>query len=588
MKKAFLLLTASLFFFLVKAQKYEDIKKFLILNNYQQAKTDLDKAMTNAKFTAKAEAYMLKTTVYAGMAMQDGTKGTTQGDQLTSEAEAAFMKYKEMEPEMTLVSDPIYQNGPINLYSGYYASGYVDYSAKKWEASYGKFKKAAELSDILIAKKILTTTLDTNVLILAAVTAENSNKKEEAARYYTRLADHKVTGDGFESVYRFLVNYYFTKKDIPAFEKYKALGKELYPKSEYFNYDKIDFAIGLETGFNSKVKALEEMIAADPNGYKANEILAEIIYDTLNSRAEGAVQPANADELEIKMVAAFKKAAAAKPESENTWLFIGDHFINKAVKINDEREAHAKEMKARTKPGAMASKEDIAKRDMLDKKYSEALEGAREPYEKAAGILSVKPKNEDKNKALRDKQQYKKAVSYLADIFANKKVNAKGKPADVAKYTAEEKKWNDLYDSIGSVSSSNDNKTSGNGTIIKMQEQSGGTYKVPCKLNGLTMVFIFDSGASDVSISLTEASFMLKNGYLKPQDIVSTEQYRIANGELVEGLIINIRELIIGNYILNDVKGSIVSSTNAPLLLGMSAIKKLGFKFDPSQGTLFK
>ena len=294
MKKAFLLLTASLFFFLVKAQKYEDIKKFLILNNYQQAKTDLDKAMTNAKFTAKAEAYMLKTTVYAGMAMQDGTKGTTQGDQLTSEAEAAFMKYKEMEPEMTLVSDPIYQNGPINLYSGYYASGYVDYSAKKWEASYGKFKKAAELSDILIAKKILTTTLDTNVLILAAVTAENSNKKEEAARYYTRLADHKVTGDGFESVYRFLVNYYFTKKDIPAFEKYKALGKELYPKSEYFNYDKIDFAIGLETGFNSKVKALEEMIAADPNGYKANEILAEIIYDTLNSRAEGAVQPANA------------------------------------------------------------------------------------------------------------------------------------------------------------------------------------------------------------------------------------------------------------------------------------------------------
>ena len=49
---------------------------------------------------------------------------------------------------------------------------------------------------------------------------------------------------------------------------------------------------------------------------------------------------------------------------------------------------------------------------------------------------------------MRDKQQYKKAASYLADIYANKKVNAKGKPADQAKYAAEEKKWNDVYDSI--------------------------------------------------------------------------------------------------------------------------------------------
>jgi len=36
----------------------------------------------------------------------------------------------------------------------------------------------------------------------------------------------------------------------------------------------------------------------------------------------------------------------------------------------------------------------------------------------------------------------------LADVFAFKKVQAKGKPADQAKYAAEEKKWNDLWDSI--------------------------------------------------------------------------------------------------------------------------------------------
>ena len=448
MKKALLLVTTSLSVFLVSAQKYADIKNLLLFNKYEQAKTDLDKAMTNAKFTSNAEAYILKTTVYAGMAMLDGTKGTPQADQLAAEAEIAFKKYKEMEPAMSLITDPIYQNGPINLYSGYYASGYADYSEKKWEQSFEKFKKAAALSDILISKKILNSTLDTNVLILAGITAENSNKKDEAAKYYMHLADNKVTGEGFESVYRFLVNYSFSKKDIVAFEKYKALGLQLFPKSEYFKFDKIDFAVGLETTLEAKIKSLEEMLAIDPNSYKANQILGEIIYDTLNSRIEGAVQPANASELEPKMVSAFNKAAALKPGSENAYLYIGDHFVNKAVRVNDEREAHAKDMKTRTKPGAMASKEDIAKRDMLDKKYSETLDGAREPYEKVAAIFAGKPKSEDKNQAMRDKQQYKKAVSYLADIYANKRINAKGKPADIAKYTAEEKKWNDLYESI--------------------------------------------------------------------------------------------------------------------------------------------
>ena len=49
-------------------------------------------------------------------------------------------------------------------------------------------------------------------------------------------------------------------------------------------------------------------------------------------------------------------------------------------------------------------------------------------------------------------------------------------------------------------------------TIVEMSKE-GGVYTVPCKVNGLPLKFIFDTGASDVSISLTEAIFMLKNGY---------------------------------------------------------------------------
>ncbi|MFZ4105338.1 aspartyl protease family protein [Flavobacterium sp.] len=59
--------------------------------------------------------------------------------------------------------------------------------------------------------------------------------------------------------------------------------------------------------------------------------------------------------------------------------------------------------------------------------------------------------------------------------------------------------------------------------------KDGGVYSVPCKVNGLPLKFIFDTGASDVSISLTEASFMLKNGYLNKEDIGENVYYSIAN-----------------------------------------------------------
>lgn len=422
---------------------YEAIKNLLIFNKYKEAKTELDKNMGNAKFTSKPEAYMIKTAIYSALAMEDAVKTTPAGEQLAAEAEAAFKKYREMDPALSLINDPVYQNGPVNLYSSFYTRGYSDYLAKNWQAGFEKFKKAVELSDLLIDKKVVTVAMDTNVLILAGIMAENSKNDNDAAKYYSRLADKKIGGADFEGVYRFLVNHYFMNKDMAAFEKYKALGAELYPKSEYFTYDKVDFAVGLVSSFNDKLKAVEEVLATDPNNYKANQILGELIYDTLNPRKEEDPIPANAAELETKMVTAFTRAAAAKAGNEVPYLFLGDHFIGKAVKINDARTAHAADMKTRTKPGTMPSKEDVAKRDLLDKQYGDALESARDPYEKAAEIFAGKDHLE-----LRDKQQYKKVANYLADIYAFKKGQAKGKADLQAKYAAEEKKWNDRYDSI--------------------------------------------------------------------------------------------------------------------------------------------
>lgn len=112
-------------------------------------------------------------------------------------------------------------------------------------------------------------------------------------------------------------------------------------------------------------------------------------------------------------------------------------------------------------------------------------------------------------------------------------------------------------------------------TKIKMNKE-GGVYTVPCKINGLPLKFIFDTGASDVSISLTEAMFMLKNGYLQKEDIGEEIYFSIANGDVSKGTKINIREVEFGGLKLYNIDASIVHENSAPLLLGQSVIEKLG------------
>lgn len=123
-------------------------------------------------------------------------------------------------------------------------------------------------------------------------------------------------------------------------------------------------------------------------------------------------------------------------------------------------------------------------------------------------------------------------------------------------------------------------------TIIRMQ-QIGGVSTIPCKINGLPLNFIFDTGASEVSLSLTEVSFMLKNGYLKKEDFIGTSNYLDANGEIREGLKVIIKKIEIGNLFISDVTANIVKNLKAPILLGQSALRKFGkFQVDFDENTI--
>lgn len=104
----------------------------------------------------------------------------------------------------------------------------------------------------------------------------------------------------------------------------------------------------------------------------------------------------------------------------------------------------------------------------------------------------------------------------------------------------------------------------------------GGCASVKCTINELPLNFIFDTGASIVSISQLEANFMLKNGYLKREDFAGTGRFIDANGDISEGSIVNLRSVDFGGLHLDNVRASVVRNQKAPLLLGQSVLGRLG------------
>jgi len=111
--------------------------------------------------------------------------------------------------------------------------------------------------------------------------------------------------------------------------------------------------------------------------------------------------------------------------------------------------------------------------------------------------------------------------------------------------------------------------------IVKMIP-NGGVYYIPIQINDVNMNIIFDTGASSISISETEAIFLIKQGKITEEDILGKIQFQDATGNISEGTRINLKKVKIGNKIIYDVEASVVHNLEAPLLLGQTALSKFG------------
>jgi clan AA aspartic protease (TIGR02281 family) len=117
---------------------------------------------------------------------------------------------------------------------------------------------------------------------------------------------------------------------------------------------------------------------------------------------------------------------------------------------------------------------------------------------------------------------------------------------------------------------------------------NGNTLLVPVELNGtMTLDFVIDSGASDVSIPADVFSTLKRTSSVKLSDLTGQQTYVLADGSKVQSVTFIIRSLRVGNILLKDVRGSVAPS-QASLLLGQSFLERFkSWSIDNTKKELF-
>ncbi|MGC8491385.1 MAG: retropepsin-like aspartic protease family protein [Syntrophobacteraceae bacterium] len=110
---------------------------------------------------------------------------------------------------------------------------------------------------------------------------------------------------------------------------------------------------------------------------------------------------------------------------------------------------------------------------------------------------------------------------------------------------------------------------------IPLQKRSS-VYTLPVRVNGvITLTFVLDSGASEVTIPSRVARALLQAGTIRAKDFLPNQRYMLANGSIVTGARFMIRELEVGGVKIFDVP-AVVSSVAGPPLLGQSFLARVG------------
>ena len=372
------------------AQSVDKAKDLLKAGKLADAKTEIDKVLSSEKNQKSGDAWYYKLKIYNAIAAGP-LSGQYPGARDT--AFIALQKYCDVDDKkLILLQMEGYK--PINeIYQGYFAAGANDYNTGKYDSALHNFKGALAASGFMNAKGWTNMKIDTTSTLYAGISAEKGGKKDTAATYYSKIADahiDTINKQDMNQIYKWLVDYYHTKKDDASARKYLEIGETLYPNDVYFPSTELDMT--REGGNKDSLWAsYDRVIAKFPKNYLFyfNYGLEEYQYSSDTSSGH---RPANAEELTTKAQANLQKCLELQPDYAQASLVLGQISYNQGVDL----QAQVKKVQGKT-PEAAKQRGEL--RAAAGKKFDEAI-----PYfEKVDQDLGTKGKlKQDEKLSLKD------------------------------------------------------------------------------------------------------------------------------------------------------------------------------------------
>jgi clan AA aspartic protease (TIGR02281 family) len=112
------------------------------------------------------------------------------------------------------------------------------------------------------------------------------------------------------------------------------------------------------------------------------------------------------------------------------------------------------------------------------------------------------------------------------------------------------------------------------GPVVVPLVDQGNVYVAPALINNaITLDFLVDSGASDISIPFDVFRTLIRAGTVSDADVIGEADYKIANGATMHSAKFQIHALKVGDTTVENLVGSVAPS-EASLLLGQSFLRR--------------
>ena len=389
-------ISASLF-----SQTIDDVKKYALLQKWEDAKTQVDKFLSVEKNTKNAEGWYYKGYIYSELAKLPNYATTD----ARMQAFDAFKKYQELDPKNAMMKDG--ENVEFfALYNAYFDQAVSKYNAKQYGDAFNDFKDALQVEEYVKSKNYSYKgysypAVDTQLIQNTALAAYLNKDSAKAAVYYQKLADAKVKGENFLQIYEYLVEYYNAKGDAANRDKYVALGKELYPGNDY--WEDFDWKLA---GDDAQKKL--QVLAKYPNSYALYYNYAAELFNALYASDK---KPADYAAKQDELSTITQKAIDIDKTRPEASLLMARHLYNKVYDLEDAYSA----VKG-TKPDDVKKKNDLIAQ--INKTYDDVLKYATAVYDIYDGKTNLKPG---------EKGSFKVATNLVLGYWEYKKDAAKVK-----------------------------------------------------------------------------------------------------------------------------------------------------------------